>query len=606
MLHSLRSLRLRTIIEFVISNRLHCKRKKVVGMPKTPPLEAMPTDCDVLVIGSGAGGLSTAVTAAHHGLNVVVLEKTPLVGGTTALSGGWMWIPRNPLAIRAGIVESPEEPLKYLVNEIGTIAHDPRMTSFLENGPKMVDFFEKNTAVQFIDGNAVPDFHMSDGSANGGRSICAAPFDGRALGAFAHHLRLPLHIVTLWGMGIAAGKDLNHFMSATRNLRSAMYVAKRLLRHAYDKVMHGRTMQLVNGNALAARLLKSAIDLDVQIQTNSTVIKLINEDDRICGAVVEQAGETKRIIAKVGVVLATGGYPHDHQRIGASLDHFPKGEGHFTVAPDSNTGDGLRLGEAVGGFVTNCTKDACAWSPVSLVPLTNGDVGRFPHLIGRAKPGFIAVDRHAKRFANEANSYHDFIAALLAATPAGEEVSAWLICDHPAQRRYGLGWARPFPFPLRKAVRNGYVKKGRTLGELARVCGLDGGTLEETVRSFNKFAELGTDPAFGRGLSRFNQVQGDLTHQPNPALGPLQKGPYYAVKIVAGSLGTFSGLETNGKGEVLMANSQAISGLYAVGNDMASILQGHYPSGGITLGPAMTFGYIIGNELAKRSAQSGA
>lgn len=561
----------------------------------------MPTSalyCDVLVVGSGAGGLACAVTAAHYGLDVIVVEKEDVIGGTSAWSGGWLWVPRNPLAQRAGIVEPRETPKHYLQSELGNRASDPRIDIFLDNAPEMVHFFERNSAVAFIPGNAIPDFHTTPGHALGGRSVCAAPYDGRELGDWIYKMRPPLDVISLAGMGIASGADLAHFFNATRSLKSMAYVTRRILKHARDLVAHRRSMQLVNGNALVARLLRSALDKNVNIFTQSPVIRLMKNAERVHGAVIRHKGSEITIEACKGVVLATGGFPHDHARIGAMFDHARQGFRHHSAAPPSNTGDGLRLGESVGARVSDDLVNAGAWAPVSLVPKTNGEVGRFPHLIERAKPGFIAVLDNGRRFVNEANSYHDFMSALFAAVPGGGKIHAWLICDHAAQRRFGIGWARPFPFPLTPYLRNGYLKRGRTLRELAQVCGIDAQAFEQTVQHFNANAAQGVDPDFNRGESPYNRIQGDPEHRPNPALGALKQGPFYAVELVPGSLGTFAGLRTDAHARVLDANDQPIDGLFATGNDMASIMGGNYPSGGITLGPAMTFGFVIGKVLA--------
>lgn len=553
--------------------------------------------CDLLVVGSGAAGLATAVVAAFHGLTVVVAEKTPLVGGTSAWSGGWLWIPRNPLAVREGIVEAEAEPRRYLSSELGPrAAADPRLAAFLANGPEMVDFFERNTAVAFVDGNAIPDFHATPGSAAGGRSVAAAPYDGRGLGAWIARLRPPLDVVSLWGMGIAGGADMAHFFKASRSPRSALHVAGRLLRHARDLVRHGRGMQLVNGNALVARLLRSALDRGVEVRTATPVLRLVAEGGRVTGAVLGGAAGERRIAARA-VVLAAGGFPHDRARIARLFAHAPDGSGHHSAAPESNSGDGLALGEAAGGRVADDLAAAGAWAPVSLVPGRDGP-RPFPHLVERAKPGFIAVDAGGRRFVNEADSYHDFMAALFRATPPGRAPVAWLIADHRAQRRFGLGWAKPFPFPLRPYLASGYLRRGRTLAELAAACGLDPAALAATVARFNAGAARGEDPEFGRGRSAYNRVQGWPGQRPNPALGALERAPFYAVKLLPGSLGTFAGLRTDARARVLDAGGRPIAGLFAVGNDMASVMGGHYPSGGITLGPAMTFGYIAGRTIA--------
>jgi succinate dehydrogenase/fumarate reductase flavoprotein subunit len=555
--------------------------------------------CDLLVIGSGAGGLSAAVTAAHLGLDVILVEKEPVLGGTTAWSGGWMWIPRNPLAVEAGIVEDGEAPRRYLRNELGNRYDAAMVDMFLAQGPRMVAFFRERTQVDFIAGNAIPDFHgNTPGAALGGRSVCAKPYDGRQLGRRIKDLRPPLREISPFGMGIASGEDIGHFLKATLSLASFRHVAGRLLRHARDVALHGRGLHLVNGNALVARLVKSADDFKVRIWTEAPATALIRDGDAVTGARIEQRGAPVAVTARRGVVLAAGGFPHDATRKAELFAHAPTGEEHWSAAVRSDTGDGLRLGEAAGGRVRRDLAASGAWAPVSLVPHADGTKGHFPHLIERAKPGLIAVRRDGRRFANEADSYHDMMTALFAATPAGERPEAWLICDHRFQRRYGLGHARPRPYPLRPWLANGYLQRGDSIAALARACGIDAAALEDTVTTFNRHAAEGRDPAFHRGETPYNRIQGEAGHSPNPTVAPILRPPFYAVRIVAGSLGTFAGLATDPFARVLGADDRPIAGLYAAGNDMASMMGGHYPSGGITLGPAMTFGFIAAHHAA--------
>ena len=580
--------------------------------PAVPlPEEAAPSvACDLLVIGSGAGGLSTAVVAAHLGLKVLLVEKDAQMGGTTAWSGGWMWIPHNPLAVAAGLTEGAQGPLTYLRHELGPQFDEDRLQAYLRQGPEMVAFFGRHTALRFIDGNAIPDFHgRSPGAATGGRSVCAAPFDGRRLGAHIHQLKPPLYETTLWGMGIASGGELRHFLHATRRPASAFYVARRLLAHGADLARYRRGMRLVNGNALVAALWRSALDAGVQWQVNTPARRLLVEQGRVVGAVIDTEQGIRLVRARCGVVLASGGFAHDPARKQALLPHAPSGREHWSAASRGNTGDGLRMAEQVGAQVDTGLAQAAALAPVSRVPRGDGTWAHFPHLIERAKPGLIAVTGAGRRFVNEADSYHDFMQALLHACGQGadgEPVRAWLVCDHAFIRRYGLGAVKPAPLPLRPWLRRGYLKRGRTLEALALACGVDATVLRGTVSRYNQQAREGRDTDFAKGETPYNRVQGDPgCGWPNPCMAPLERGPFYAVEVVPGSLGTFAGLKVNAHAQVLGADGTPIAGLYAAGNDMASVMGGHYPSGGITLGPAMTFGYIAAHHAAGATSTPG-
>ncbi|MFC6673347.1 FAD-binding protein [Marinobacterium aestuariivivens] len=280
--------------------------------------------------------------------------------------------------------------------------------------------------------------------------------------------------------------------------------------------------------------------------------------------------------------------------------HAPTGTEHYSAAPKTNTGDGIRLGESAGGVMETGYPAAGAWAPVSLVPRSPVENAHFPHLLERAKPGVIAVTASGRRFVNEADSYHDFIQALIDTTEPGQPPQAWLICDHRFLRRYGLGHAKPFPLPIAPHLRSGYLKRGRTPAELAMACGIDASALQQTLDHYNQHARHGEDPAFGRGDTAYNRIQGDADCTPNPCVAPIEKGPLYGVEIRPGSLGTFAGLRTDASARVLAADGFPVDGLYAVGTDMASIMAGRYPAGGINLGPGMTFGYIAANHIKSR------
>lgn len=557
---------------------------------------------DLIVVGSGAAGLSAAITAAYHGLSVVVLEKADGLGGATAWSGGWMWIPLNSLAKRAGINEDPDTVRTYLRHRLGKRYDSAKIDAFLDAAPRMVDFFDEHTALQFADGNAIPDIYAeTPGAGTGGRSVIAAPFDGRDLGKTIHKLRKIMRETAFLGMPIQAGPDLTAFLTCTRSLRSALHVAKRFTRHMWDLARYGRAMQLVNGAALIARLVKSGEALNVTYKVSSPVTQLVAESGRIQGVVANTTPEGEiELRSRRGVVLAAGGFPYDVERRRELIPRTPTGEEHWPLPPTSSNGDGLRLGETAGGVIETDLESPVAWAPISLVPYGNGRVGHFPHIIDRGKPGIIGVLADGCRFVNEAYGYYDYVAAMVREVPDGQEVTSWLICTHRFQRRYGIGITRPSPAPFRHWIRKGYLKQGRTVEELAGQCGIDPQGLARTIREYNKHARHGEDPDFGRGSTPYNRKQGDPANKPNPCIAPLDKGPYYAVKIVPGCFGTFAGLKTNAEAQVLDVNGEAITGLYAAGTDMASIMGGHYPAGGINLGPAMAFGHIAGLHAAKK------
>src|SRR6476469_8806328 len=290
--------------------------------------------------------MAASSTAGHQGLKVLVVEKEPRFGGTTARSGGWLWIPGTSLARQWGIVESGDEARTYLRHEAGNSFDAERVDAFLNTGPEAGDFFTTRTALRFDMPLVFPDYHAeAPGGAQGGRSMVTRPFDGRELGDQIQNLGAPLPELTVFGMMLGSGKEISHFMRATKSLTSALYVAKRLSRHLADVIHHGRGMTLTNGNALAGRLAKSAFDLNIPLWLSSPVRELIVEDGAVRGAIVERDGRRMRVNARRGVILACGGFPHDVARRKAMFPHAPTGQEHWSPGPAGNTGDGLRLAE---------------------------------------------------------------------------------------------------------------------------------------------------------------------------------------------------------------------------------------------------------------------
>ena len=562
------------------------------------------SDHDLIVVGSGAAGLTCAITAKKRGLDVVVLEKEPVFGGTTALSGGVLWIPLSHHGRQQNPADSVEAVRTFMQSETGAFYDEEAVQAFIENGPKMVDFLERETEMKFVP-TLYPDYHPdAPGGVDVGRSTLAAPYDIRGLGEHMGRLKPPLKTITFIGMMFnSSNADLKHFFRATKSLTSFLYVARRLATHVKELALYGRAVQVTSGNALAARLAKSALDLGIPILTGMPARKLVLQDGQVRGVEVSEGGQRRELRARQGVVLACGGFPHDVKRIAQAYPHLRRGHAHLSPTPVSNTGDGANMAEAVGGVVDIRFREPAAWMPVTRVDFGKGEVGVFPHLLDRYKPGVIGVLSTGRRFTNESNSYHDVGAALVKACENLPETAMWLVCDRQTLGKYGLGYVKPAPMPFGRLIRSGYLYEGKTLADLARACGIDAAALEETVREYNQHAVHGEDPAFKRGSTSFNRYLADPDHKPNPCVAPVQHGPFYAVKVLMGDLGTFDGLNTSVAGEVLARDGTPIAGLYAVGNDRASIMGGNYPGAGITHGPNMTFGYVTANHIADRASE---
>jgi succinate dehydrogenase/fumarate reductase flavoprotein subunit len=559
-------------------------------------------ECDLLVVGSGAAGLSCAITAKKRGLDVVVIEKEPVFGGTTALSGGVLWIPLNAHGRKQNPQDSLDAVRTYMMQETGAYYDEAAVAAFMDQGPKMVDFFERETEMKFIP-TLYPDYHPDvPGGAAIGRSILAQPYDIRGLGKDMPRLKPPLKTITFIGMMFnSSNADLKHFFQFTKSLTSFLYVAKRLVNHLKELALYQRAINVTSGNALAARLAKSALDLGIPILTSTPAKRVLTENGQVVGMLVGGEGGDREIRARHGVVLACGGFPQDVQRIAKAYPHLQSGGEHLSPTPETNTGDGVRMAETAGADVDLRFKDAAAWMPVSKVPYGNGEFGVFPHLLDRYKPGVIGVLRNGKRFTNESNSYHDVGVAMIEACKGQKETVMWLVCDKSTLGKYGLGFVKPAPMPFGKYIRNGYLFEGKTLADLAQVTGIDAAGLEATVREYNTGAVQGVDEQHGRGTTAFNRYLADPNHLPNPCVAPVEKGPFYAVKLLMGDLGSFDGIQTTVVGEVKKSDGSVIPGLYAVGNDRASIMGGNYPAAGITHGPNMVFAYVTANHIADKA-----
>jgi succinate dehydrogenase/fumarate reductase flavoprotein subunit len=568
---------------------------------RQPDMPDLPEACDLLVVGSGAAGMAAAISARHHGLNPVIIEKSDVFGGSTAVSGGAIWVPCNPIAAAAGVEDSREAARKYIQGETGNLFNAELVDAFLDKGPEAIGFFHEKTALKMSYRAVSPDYHPeAEGATEGGRVLDALDYDGKKLGTQLYRMRPPIADFTILG-GMPLGRpDIFHFLRFSRSLKSTIYVAGVVAQYARDRLTWGRNTRMVMGAAVSARLAETVLAMNIPICTGHELAELLrDETGRVVGAEVKGPQGSRQISTSRGVVLAAGGYPHDAARRSQSFDHVRRGLPHYSMSPAASTGGAIAIAEAAGAAFVESNSNAGFWTPVSLLQNSDGTFRPFPHLfLDRAKPGVIAVGRDGQRFVNESSSYHDFVQGLIAKLLGDGQRSAWLIADRQAIRRYGLGAAHAFPARIGKHIASGYLKQDKTLEGLARQCGIVPETLAKTVASFNVTSARGEDPDFGKGSTTYQRYLGDAENVPNPCLRPLT-GPFYAIEIFPGDIGTSMGLDVTATGQVKNHAGETIAGLFACGNDINSIMSGSYPGPGITLGPALTFGYVVGQTAAQ-------
>jgi len=546
-------------------------------------------EADLIVVGSGAAGLTAATVAARSGARVVLLEASNRIGGTTAISGGMVWLPANHKMAAAGVADSLDAARAYLAACVPPGGPAALLETFLQQGDAALRWLEANTALQLQPVPIYPDYYPDrQGATRGARVLEPVPFDATALGRDFARLRAPLPEFTLFGGMMIARPDIPHLRRAGRSARSAWHVAKLLLRHARERLHAPRGTTLVLGNALAARLFKSALDAGVELRTGAGVRRLLRAaGGRVAGVVLADGSELR---STRGVVLACGGISHDAALRSA---HVPPRAGTLsaTVRSPDDAASGARLALDAGAHFGDSAAQQGFWVPASTFTRDDGSAGVYPHTVAeRAKPGLMAVDDRGRRFVNEALSYHEFVLGQLRAGA----VPAWLVCDRTFLWRYGLGRVKPFTRRLQAHIDRGYLHRGATPEALAASAGIDAPGLTASLREFNAGARRGEDPAFGRGADIYQRHLGDAEQRPNPCVAPIETPPYYAVRVVPADLGMAAGLVTDERARVLGADGAPIAGLWACGNDMQSVMNGAYPGPGITLGPALVFGWIAG------------
>jgi len=542
---------------------------------------------DVVVVGSGAAGMTAALTAAHHGLRVVVIEKTDRFGGSTARSGGGLWLPGNEVLRKAGVRDTPGRARAYLAYVAGDGVTQARQRALLEHGPAMLAFVRASTPVDFAWVPGYADYYPeAPGGLAQGRSIEPVPLDGRVLGAELARLN-PAYAPAPNGITITQA-DYRWLSLGPRHPRAMLATAKILGRMARTRLLRQPMLSL--GQALAAGLRAGLLAREVPVWLGTPMTGLQMTDGRVTGVEVTRDGRPALIRAGRGVVLAAGGFEHNEQ-MRRRYQRQPIGT-EWTTGAAGNTGDAITAGDAAGAALD--LMDDAWWGPS--IPLSGGP---YFCLAERSLPGCLLVNGAGQRFVNESAPYVDAVHAMYDGhCDAVPHIPSWLITDQRYRNSYvfaGLPPRKPLP---RRWYAAGAVYRAPTVAELADQVGIDPAALAKTVVRFNEFAQAGRDEDFHRGDSAYDRYYSDPRRRPNPCLAPLDTPPFYAVKIVPGDLGTKGGLRTDERARVLRADGTPIAGLYAAGNTSAAVMGHSYAGAGATIGPAMTFGYLAALDLA--------
>lgn len=556
--------------------------------------ETWDKEVDTLVVGSGAGGLLSALVAADNHADVLVIEKEALWGGTSATSGAGIWIPASDQARAAGFDDNVDDAFKYVRKLSKDNVPDTNIRAFVENAASMLRWVTNNTEINY-QAFPYPDYHAENpgGSTTGYRTHMPLPIDGKRLGKDVETLRFASPAASLFGY-------LNwHFDETYIMLFRApgwwWHLTKSLARYWFDwpfRFKSRKDRRLTLGNALLGGLRLALNEKGIPVWLESPLIDLISEKGKVMGAIVRHDGKELRIKARKGVVLAAGGFDKNQAMRDENAPLYRNA--YLSGGTSGNTGDSIRAGKALGAATLNMQS---AWAaPVFYVP--GEDRGRLC-TIERALPGCIMVNQKGQRYLNEAASYH-VVGQQMARREAEHKDASptWFVFDHKYRHSYPVGPLYPImPDWMQRGEVKGILKKGKTIEELAVAMGVAPDVLAQTVARFNEHAVKGEDPDFHRGEAAYDKMYGDPRVGPNPCLAPIAKGPFYAMPIYPGDIGTNGGLLTDEKARVLDAKGKPITGLYAIGNNAASAMGESYPGAGVTIGPAMTFGYIAARDM---------
>ncbi len=561
---------------------------------------------DVIVVGAGAAGLAAALFAAIDGRKALVVERTEYLGGTSALSAATTWIPNSDHAATVAGGDSLETAEAFLAGVVGNHGDRAMLRAFLQAGPEAIRLLEAKTQVRFRPYATHPDYEQQvAGATMRGRALEPLPFDGRTLGAALDRIRPPIPEFTLFGGMMVDRTDIGHLLGLKQSWVSFRHAMRVLSHYAGDRLQgRKRGSRLVMGNALIGRMLQSLLDRDVDIVLSTETAELLADEAGVSGLTLQSGNHTRSIAARQAVVLAAGGFGRHAQRRGTMLpaglaSYSPAAPGHTGAMQDHALALGARFGE--GGL------DTAFWAPVSVRQRADGTTAVFPHFVmDRSKPGTLCVNPRGERFTNESASYHLFGRAMIEAHKTIPTIPAFIIADARALKAYGLGMVRMGTKDIRPFLADGYLVEAPAIAALGEKLGMEGERLAATVARFNSFADSGVDPDFGRGTNVYHRVNGDARHTgPNPTLGRIETGPFYAVRLWPGDIGAATGLAISPNAEVLGEDDIPIQRLYACGNEAQSIMGGTYPGPGITIGPAITFAYrAIRHALTEATPQA--
>ncbi len=553
----------------------------------------LPREVDVVVVGAGAAGMSAALRAGVAGLDTVLLEKSGYFGGSTARSGGGVWIPGNYALKAAGEDDDLAHAKTYLDTIVGDVVPKVRRDTYLERGPEVMDFIRERTPVRFTWVPEYADYHPErPGGRARGRTVEPVPLDARFLGEEIERLH-PAYTKAPANL-IVTQADYRRISLGLRTLRGPLTLAKVLLNRLLSG-LRGRRMYAM-GNAIAIGLRQGLIDARVPVHHDTELVSLVEEGGRVVGVRVRHGGTEHVVRARRGVVLGSGGFERNEELREKYLPQPTSAQ--WTTGSEFNTGGGLTAGITTGA-ATDLLDDAW-WGPT--IPLPGGP---WFCLAERNLPGSIIVNQAGRRYMNEALPYVEAVHEIYRGEETGVgHVPSWMVIDQRYRNRYVFAGLMPRqPFPGRW-LKHGVIKKADTLAGLAAEIGVPADVLEGTVARFNGFASGGTDEDFHRGESAYDQYYADPTVKPNSSLHAIDQGPFYAVKIVPGDLGTKGGLVTDERARVLRADGSVIEGLYAAGNVSSAVMGHTYPGPGGTIGPALVFGYLAAEDLTGVSTSS--